>query len=89
MLSDLASCGTSWVIWDSGDLVTIGVCGHLDGPVICGLSSGGRRLSPALIIVIVRGSCAFPGGAPKATLVDCVWLVDSHLVLVVRHPVVG
>jgi hypothetical protein len=21
--------------------------------------------------VIVRGSCAFPGGAPKATLVDC------------------
>jgi hypothetical protein len=22
--------------------------------------------------VIVRGSCAFPGGAPKATLVDCV-----------------
>jgi hypothetical protein len=22
--------------------------------------------------VIVRGSCAFPGGAPKATLVNCV-----------------
>ena len=39
--------------------------------------------------VIVRGSCAFPGRAPKATLVDCAWLVDPHLVLVVRHPIVG
>jgi hypothetical protein len=25
----------------------------------------------------------------KATLVDCSWLVDPHLVLVVRHPVAG
>jgi hypothetical protein len=24
-----------------------------------------------------------PGGASKATLVDCAWLVDPHLVLVV------
>jgi hypothetical protein len=23
------------------------------------------------LLVIVRGSCAFPDGAPKATLVDC------------------
>ena len=46
-------------------------------------------MSPAPIIVIVRGSCAFLGGAPKATLVDCAWLVDLHLVLVVRHAVVG
>jgi hypothetical protein len=46
-------------------------------------------LSLALIIGIVRGSCAFPDGAPKAILVDCVWLVDSRLVLVVRHPVAG
>jgi hypothetical protein len=46
-------------------------------------------LSLALIIVIVRGSCAFPGGAPKATLVDCAWLVDHYLVLVVRHSVAG
>ena len=38
--------------------------------------------------MIVRGSCAFPDGAPKATLVDCAWLVDPHLVLVVQHPVV-
>jgi hypothetical protein len=27
--------------------------------------------------VIVRGSCAFLGRAPKATLVDCAWLVWS------------
>ena len=39
--------------------------------------------------MIVRGFCAFPGGAPKATLVDYAWLVDPHLVLVVRHPVAG
>ena len=44
-------------------------------------------MSPAPTIVIVRGSCAFPGGAPKVILVDCAWLVDPHLVLVVRHPV--
>jgi hypothetical protein len=42
-----------------------------------------------LIIVIVRGSCAFPGETPKATLVDCAWLVDAHLVLVVQHPIAG
>ena len=46
-------------------------------------------MSPALIIVIVRGSYAYPGGAPKATLVDYVWLVDPHLVLVVWHLVAG
>jgi hypothetical protein len=25
----------------------------------------------------------------KASLVNCAWLVDPHLVLVVRHPVAG
>ena len=40
MLSGLASCGTSWAIWDGGDLVTLGVCRHLDGPVIGGSLSG-------------------------------------------------
>ena len=89
MLSVLASCGTNWMIWAGGVLVTLGVCRHLEGPVIGGSLSGGRWLSPAPIIVIVRGSCAFSGGAPKATLVDCAWFVDPHLVLVVRHPVVG
>ena len=39
--------------------------------------------------MIVRGSYAFPGGASKVTLVDCAWLVDPHLVLVVRHLVAG
>ena len=42
LLSVLASCGTSWVIWADGDLVTLGVCRHLDGPVIGGSSSGER-----------------------------------------------
>ena len=46
-------------------------------------------MSPAPIIVIMRGSCAFLDGAPKATLVDCAWLMDAHLVLVVRYLVVG
>jgi hypothetical protein len=75
LLSNLASCGTSWVIWAGGDLVTLGVCRHLDSPMIGGSSSGGRWMSLAPIIVIVRGSCDFPGEAPKATLVDCAWLV--------------
>ena len=34
-------------------------------------------LSPAPIVVIVRGSWPFPGGAPKRTLVNCLWLVWS------------
>jgi hypothetical protein len=46
-------------------------------------------LSPAPIIVIVRGSCAFLSGAAKATLVDYSWLMNPHLVLVVWHPVAG
>jgi hypothetical protein len=40
-------------------------------------------------IMIVRGSCAFLGGPPKATLVDYVWLVNPHLMLVVRHLITG
>jgi hypothetical protein len=77
LLSGLASCGTSWAIWAGGDLVTLVVCQHLDGLMIGGWSSEGRWLSPTPIIVIVRGSCAFPSGAPKATLVDYAWLVLS------------
>ena len=36
-----------------------------------------------------EGSLCLLGGVPKATLVDCAWLIDPHLVLVVRHPVAG
>jgi hypothetical protein len=36
-----------------------------------------------------EGFLTFPSGEPKGTLVDCSWLVDPHLVLVVRHPVAG
>ena len=46
-------------------------------------------MSLAPIVVIVKGSWPFPGDEPKGTLVDCSWLVDPHLVLVVQHPVVG
>jgi hypothetical protein len=37
-------------------LVTLGGCHHLDGLEQRGSSSGGRCLSPALIVEIVRGS---------------------------------
>jgi hypothetical protein len=41
-----------------------------------------------------RGGCegflSLPrGSSRKASLVDCTWLVDPHLVFVVRHPVAG
>jgi hypothetical protein len=47
-----------------------GGCRHLDGLVQRGSSSGGWCLSPAPIMVIVRGFGSFPGGEPKGTLVD-------------------
>jgi hypothetical protein len=40
-------------------------------------------------IVIVSDSCAFPGGAPKATLVDYAWPMNPYLVLVVWYSVAG
>ena len=41
-----------------------------------------------------RGDCEWflclpHGRSRKATLVDCSWLVDPHLILVVRHPIAG
>jgi hypothetical protein len=61
-----------------------------------------RRLGAARIVerrvVIVSGSdhgdcdgfLSLPRGrSRKASLVDCSWLMDSHLVLVVRHPIAG
>ena len=58
-------------------LVTLSGCRHLDGLEQRGSSSGGWWLSPALIVMIVRGSWSFPGGEPKGTLVNCSWLVWS------------
>ena len=58
-------------------LVSLGGCRHLDGLVQQGSSSRGRCLSPAPIVVIVRGSWPFPDEEPKGTLVDCSWLVWS------------
>ena len=58
-------------------LVTLGGCRHLDGLEQRGSSSEGWWLSPALIVVIVRGYWPFSGGEPKGTLLDCSWLVWS------------
>jgi hypothetical protein len=61
-LEDRLSCGI---------LVTLGDCRHLDG--LEQQMSLWQKLVIVLghLSVIVRGSCAFPSGAPKATLVDC------------------
>jgi hypothetical protein len=75
----------AWVIASSGTwglicysfLVTLGVCWCLDGleqQRSCGKS---WWLFLATSRWLMRGSCAFSGGAPKATLVDCAWLVWS------------
>jgi hypothetical protein len=83
-----SSCGTSWVIWAGCELVTPGVCWHPDSLVIGGsLSKVGDCLRARS--VAFEGSCAFPGGASKATLVNCSchWatsLVDRFL----RCPIV-
>jgi hypothetical protein len=69
----LEALGVRVTLRDS--LVTLSGCCHLDVLEQQGSSSGGRCLSPALIVVIVRGSWPFPGGEPKGTLVDCLWLV--------------
>jgi hypothetical protein len=83
-LEALGDCVSPWI-----SLVTLGVHRLLDCLELWGSSSRGRCLSPAPIVVIVRGSWPFPDGVPKGTLVDCSWLVDPHLVLVVRNSIVG
>jgi hypothetical protein len=83
----LKALGDCVLLRDS--LVTLGGCRHLDGLVQRGSSSGGWCLSLAPIVVIVGGSWPFFGREPKDTLVDCSWLVDPHLVLVVWHPIAG
>jgi hypothetical protein len=83
-LEALGDCISLWI-----SLITLGGYCHLDSLVQWGSLSGGRWLAPAPTVVIVMGSWPFPGGEPKGTLVDCSWLVDPHLVLVVRHPIAG
>jgi hypothetical protein len=79
-LEALGDCVLLWSL-----LVTLGGFRHLDGLVQWGSSSRERCLF--LTPMILRGSWPFLSGEPKCTLVDCSWLVDSHLVLVVRHPI--
>ena len=67
--------GVLVLLWDS--LITLGGCCHLEGLEQRGSSSGGWWLSPAPIVVIVRGSWPFPSVEPKGTLVNCSWLVWS------------
>ena len=40
LLSDLASCGTSWMSWAGQALVTHGDCRHLADPELMGSLSG-------------------------------------------------
>jgi hypothetical protein len=83
----LEALGDCVSLWDS--LITLGGCRHLDGLVQRGSLSGGRWLSPALIGGFEGVLCLLRGRSRKATLVDCSWLVDPHLMLVVRHSVAG
>jgi hypothetical protein len=71
----LEALGDCVSLWDS--FVTLDGCRHLDGLVQRGSSSGGRCLSLAPIVEIVRSSWPFSGGELKGTLVDCSWLVWS------------
>ena len=70
-------------------LVTLGSCRHLDGLEQRGSSSGGWWLSPAPIMVIVRGSWPFPGGETKGTLVNWSWLVWSSSCVACATPYWG
>ena len=71
----LEALGIRVALWIS--LVSLDGCRHLDGLVKRELLSGGRWLSSALIVLIVRGSWPFPGGELKGTLENCSWLVWS------------
>jgi hypothetical protein len=69
LLMSLHLVGT-WVSIGCGILVTLGGCRHLDG-----LEAAEELWQVVLVLghlpVICEGCCAFPGGAPKATLVNC------------------
>jgi hypothetical protein len=71
----LEALGDCVLLWDL--LISLGGCCHLDGLIQRGSSSGGWCLSPAPILVIVRGFWPFSDGEPKGILVDCLWLVWS------------
>jgi hypothetical protein len=65
-----SSCGTRWKLSASCELVTLGVCRHLDGPVIGGSLSGvGDCLRPRSVACV--GSWPSPCEEPKGTLLDC------------------
>jgi hypothetical protein len=66
-----ASRGT-WRLSCSGFLISLDGCCHLDGLELVGGVGKRRRLFLPTSRWFVRGSYAFPGGAPKATLV-CHW----------------
>jgi hypothetical protein len=65
-----SSCGTSWVIWASHDLVTFGVCWCLYGLVIGGSLS---RVGDCLQLWSVAHAGSWPSLSEelKGTLVNC------------------
>jgi len=78
-LSDLAFCGTSWVSWASGALVTLGDCRHLASPEFVGSLSGFGDCCRLLSIDCKGLLCSFPAGdSQRATLVES-WLVVVSL----------
>jgi hypothetical protein len=90
LLSDFATCGTSWVHWAGGFLITLGVCQHLASSEFVGSLTSYRWLLLVLIVVIVRGPCAFPVGESwKATLMDCSWHCVASLLWFLQYPCVG
>ena len=72
----IASSGT-WGSICCGFLVTLGVCRLLNGLEKQRRVDKSWWLFLATSRCFVRGSCASPDGAPKATLVDYAWLVWS------------
>jgi hypothetical protein len=66
-----------WACWAGRVLVTLGVCQHLDGPVIGGSLSGVGDCF-WLRLVDSEGCCAFPGREPKGN--------SSKLLMSLNYP---
>jgi hypothetical protein len=61
----------TWVIFGCRIRITLGGCCHLDGFEAVEEFVARVVLVLGHLPVICEGCCAFPGGAPKATLVNC------------------
>jgi hypothetical protein len=70
VLVSLHLSGT-WVIFGCGILVSLGGCCHLGGMEAAEEFVARVVFVHGYLPVICEECCVFPGGAPKATLVDC------------------